>query len=81
MFDTVAATEMGPVCSRMPPSGTSGHFVTASRTWSPKKKKKKTVYNVEILSKRDEIFFAAGEKKKVNLIRQISTQHRDSLFV
>lgn len=66
MFDTVAATEMGPVCSRMPPSGTSGHFVTASRTWSTKKKKKKKGVqrnNVEILSKRDEIFFAAGEKK------------------
>lgn len=25
----------------MPPSATSGHFVTASRTWSPNKKKKK----------------------------------------
>ena len=56
----------GPVCSRMPPSATSGHFVTASRTWSPnkkkkKRKKKKCATTTRIISKQDEIFF---EKKR-----------------
>lgn len=65
MFDTVAATEMGPVCSRMPPSGTSGHFVTASRTWSTKKKKK--VYNVttsKFYRSETKFFSPRGKKSK-----------------